>query len=220
MTPADDAPPRAEIDRLVDLGTGVGAESEHPASVVVLVEGASDRAALEVLARRRHLEAGIEIRAMGGATNVRRHLGELLSDAVPRHVFGLTDEAEAPFFVRALSTAGVPITSVDDLAAHGFHTCRRDLEDELIRALGTDRVRAVLDDLALGQTFDRFCRQQAWQGRPTHEQLHRFAGTVSGRKSVFARGLAAAVGDDEVPEPLRHLLDDVARALAPGASRD
>lgn len=186
----------------------------HPASVVVLVEGASDRAALDVLARRRHLGAGIEIRAMGGATNVRRHLGELLSDAVPRHVLGLTDEAEAPFFVRALASAGVPISTVDDLAAYGFHTCRRDLEDELIRALGTDRVRAVLDGLDLGLSFDRFCRQQAWQGRPTHEQLHRFAGTVSGRKSVFAEGLAAALDDSEVPEPLRHLLDDVEQVLA------
>lgn len=192
------------------------ADSAHvrPASVVVLVEGASDRAALDVLARRRHVGATIEIRVMNGATNVRRHLGDLLSDAVPRRVLGLTDEAEAPFFVRALAAVGVPISSVDDLVAHGFHTCRRDLEDELIRALGTDRVRAVLDDLDLGQPFERFCRQQAWSGRPTHQQLHRFAGTVSGRKSVFARGLAAAVGDDEVPEPLRHLLDDVERAQA------
>ena len=185
--------------------------------MVVLVEGASDRAALDVLACRRDLGAGIEIRAMGGATNVRRHLTELLSDAVPRQVFGLTDEAEAPYFVRALSVVGVPITSVDDLAAHGFHTCRRDLEDELIRTLGAERVRAVLDDLDLGLSFDRFRRQQAWRGRPTHEQLHRFAGTVSGRKSVFAGGLAAAVGDDEVPEPLRHLLDDVERAQHLGA---
>ena len=198
--------------------TQAGSAREHPASVVVLVEGASDRAALDVLVRRRHLGAGIEIRAMGGATNVRRDLADLLSDAVPRHVLGLTDEAEAPFFLRALSAVGVPITSVDDLAAHGFHTCRRDLEDELIRALGTDRVRAVLDDLDLGQSFDRFCRQQAWQGRPAHEQLHRFAGTVSGRKSVFAEGLAAALADDEVPEPLRHLLDDVERARAAGTS--
>jgi hypothetical protein len=191
---------------------------EHPASVVVLVEGASDRAALTVLARRRHLGAGIEIRAMGGATNVRRDLAELLSDAVTRQVLGLTDEAEAPYFVRALSAVGVPITSVDELAAHGVHTCRRDLEDELIRSLGTDRVRAVLDDLDLGQSFDRFCHQQAWRGRPTHEQLHRFAGTVSGRKSVFAEGLAAALAGDEVPEPLRKLLDDVERARAAGAS--
>ncbi|HSF97448.1 MAG TPA: hypothetical protein VLA55_02045 [Ornithinibacter sp.] len=195
-----------------------GPRWEGPASVVVLVEGASDRAALTVLAERRQLLAGIEVRAMGGATNVRRHLGELLSDAVPRRVLGLTDEPEEPFFVRALAAAGVPITSVDDLAAHGFHTCRRDLEDELIRALGADRVRAVLHDLDLGQTFERFCRQRAWRGRPTHEQLHRFAGTVSGRKSVFARGLAAALDDDAVPEPLRHLLDDIARARAAGAS--
>jgi hypothetical protein len=198
--------------------TDAGTPQVGTASVIVLVEGASDRAALTVLARRRQLLAGVEIRAMGGATNVRRHLGELLSDAVPRHVLGLTDEPEEPFFVRALAAAGVPITSVDDLAAHGFHTCRRDLEDELIRAVGTERVRAVLDDLDLGQTFERFCRQQAWRGRPTHEQLHRFAGTVSGRKTVFAEGLAAALADDAVPEPLRHLLDDVERARAAGAS--
>lgn len=192
-------------------------EPEH-ASVVVLVEGTSDRAALAVLARRRHLVAGVEIRAMGGATNVRRQVGELLSDAVPRRVLGLTDEPEAPFFVRALASVGVPVTSVNDLSVHGIHTCRRDLEDELIRALGTDRVRAVLDDLDLGQAFERFCHQQAWRGRPTHEQLHRFAGTVAGRKTVFAEALAAALGDDEVPEPLRHLLDDVERALAARAT--
>jgi len=182
--------------------------------VVVLVEGRSDRAALRVLARRRGLTSEVEIRAMDGATNVRRHLHEAVTDAVTRRVLGLCDEREAPFFLRALAVEGAPVATVRAMQAYGFHTCVRDLEEELIRALGTDRVRVVLEGLDLDRAFERFRHQQAWRGRPLHSQLHRFAGVVSGRKSVFARALAAAVPDDELPGPMRHLLDHVETALA------
>ena len=151
---------------------------------------------------------------MDGATNVRRHLGDVLADPATHRVLGLCDEAEAPFFVRALSAAGAEVRTPDDLPAHGFHTCGHDLETELIRALGTRAVLGVVGELDLEQAFELFTHQRAWRGRPPHEQLHRFVGTTSGRKELVARALAQAVPDDAVPPPLRALLDQVELALA------
>jgi hypothetical protein len=181
----------------------------QPTRVVVLVEGRSDRAALEVLTSRRGLGAGVEVRAMGGATNVRRHLHDAVADAATRRVLGLCDEPETAFFVRALVASGADVATTEDLAAHGFHTCRRDLEDELIRALGPERAHRALEEVGLAEAFERFSRQQAWAGRSSHDRLRRFAGVVSGRKSVFARALATAVPDEALPTPMRRLLDQV-----------
>ena len=144
----------------------------EPARVVVLVEGRSDRAALEVLTSRRGVGVGVgvEVRSMGGATTVRRHLHAAVTDAATHRVLGLCDEPETDFFVRALVASGADVATTEDLAAHGFHTCRRDLEDELIRALGPERAHRALAEVGLAEAFERFSRQQFWAGRSSHDR--------------------------------------------------
>src|SRR6476659_7305014 len=91
---------------------------------VVLVEGESDRIAVETLtARIDGALDGVDIVAMGGATNVRAFLGALADDVT---FLGLCDAAEAPLFERA----GIAVTDC--------FVCVVDLEDELIRSLGVE----------------------------------------------------------------------------------
>ncbi|GAA1856906.1 TOPRIM nucleotidyl transferase/hydrolase domain-containing protein [Myceligenerans crystallogenes] len=187
---------------------------------VVLVEGASDRNAVETVAARlgRDLAAeGVRVVAMGGATNIRHYLGELAARP-GLAVAGLYDAAEEPYFRRAAEAAGLgPAPTREALAALGFHACVADLEDEMIRALGTP---AVLDVVAAEGELARFRKlqnQPAHRGRPAAEQLHRFLGTTAGRKERYGRLLADAVDLARIPAPLTSLLD--ALPAARGAAR-
>ncbi|MBD8871177.1 hypothetical protein [Nocardioides donggukensis] len=189
----------------------------HPgAEVVVLLEGRSDVAAVRNLladgdlAAQRHR---VELVDMGGVTNVRSRLDELADRRPAARVLGLCDAADTRFVVRALTAHGLPVEAAADLPAVGFHVCEADLEEELIRALGVDRVLAVLDRHDLRERFETFRQQPAWQGRPVSAQLRRFAGVASGRKELLAGALAAALTPDRVPGPLRRLLDDLRAAL-------
>lgn len=87
--------------------------------------------------------------------------------------------------------------------------CAADLEDELIRALGTARVEEVIGaegDLRAWQTF---VQQPAQHGRPPQQQLRRFLGTKKGRKIRYGRVLVEALAPDQVPAPLADLLTSV-----------
>jgi hypothetical protein len=101
----------------------------------------------------------------------------------------------------------------EDLERAGFVVCDRDLEDELIRALGPARVESVLGELGQHEQLRAFQRQPQWRGRDAHDQLRRFAGTASGRKALFARRLAEELTTANTPPPLSRLLDALARAL-------
>ena len=139
------------------------------ARAVVLVEGISDRAAVEALARRRgrDLEAErIAVLAMGGATNVRKFLEQYGPHGMDRRVVGLCDEAETGVFQRGLESAGFgKVPSRGDLEALGFQVCVADLEDELIRALGVPAVERILDDHGDLRSFRTFQRQPAQAGK-------------------------------------------------------
>ncbi len=81
----------------------------------------------------------------------------------------------------------------------GFFVCVADLEDELIRALGTDEVERIFDAEGELPSFRRFQRQPAQRERTTHQQLHRSIGARSGRKERYGALLAGAVPLDRVP---------------------
>ena len=181
----------------------------------VLLEGPSDVAAVRAVAEHVGLRLdrrGVRLVDMGGATNVRRHLHDCAGARMSPRVLGMCDIKEAGFFVRALRDLGCDVSSADELPRWGFHVCDRDLEDELMRALGPARVRAVLDGLRLSDRFATFTRQPAWVERDFHEQARRFAGVASGRKELMAAALASALDPDALPMPLRGLLDDLSSA--------
>jgi hypothetical protein len=173
---------------------------------VVLVEGMSDQAALETLARRRGLplgRGGIAVVPMGGATNIGRFLNLLGPAGIGARVTGLCDADEEAHFRRALERAGFGLTvSRADMEALGFYVCTADLEDELIRALGYAAVEQIIRAQGELRPFRTFQKQPAQQRQDLAGQLHRFMGTRSGRKSQYARLLAGALDLTRVPRPL------------------
>src|SRR5438270_12250113 len=129
-------------------------------TAVVLVEGLSDRVALETLATRRGLdlaEAGIEIVSIGGAGNVARVLDR--TGATP--VVALCDAGEERQFRRA------------GVAAADLFVCDADLEDELIRTLGSATVEQLLEAQGELDSFRTFQKQPAQRARAIDAQLHR-----------------------------------------------
>jgi Overcoming lysogenization defect protein-like, TOPRIM domain len=180
---------------------------------VVLVEGNSDRRALEALARRRgrNLEAdGVEIVSMGGAHAIGRFVDRFGPGGLGVRLAGLCDAAEEGYFRRALERAGLgsDLTRAD-MERLGFYVCVADLEDELIRSLGAASVEELIDTQGELGSFRTFQKQPAWRGRALEEQLRRFIGTHSGRKIESGDVLANAVDLARVPRPLDGLLAHV-----------
>jgi hypothetical protein len=95
------------------------------------------------------------------------------------------------------------------MEARGFFVCSADLEDELLRALGTEAVLAIIAAEGELQAFHALQRQPAQRGRAVEAQLHRFLGVKSGRKARYARALVDALDPRNVPRPLARLLDRI-----------
>jgi hypothetical protein len=198
--------------------------------VWVLLEGASDVAAIRVVAERSGIDLaalGVYLTDMRGATNIRRHLLAATQAGESPRVLGMCDAPEARFFLRALRRVGCAVEASEDLPDWGFQVCDRDLEDVLMRDLGELRTREVLDELGLTQRFAMLTQQPAWVSETFHEQVHRFAGAASGRKELMAGALAAALDLTALPSPLAALLEALTsqgptfeelRASAPEAS--
>lgn len=180
------------------------------ARAVVLVEGRSDRAALEALAVRagRDLAAeGVAITPMGGATNLGHFLDAFGPGGLDLQLAGLCDAAEAPGFCHSLERAGLGTDLMpSDLRRLGFFVCERDLEDELIRALGIAAVEHVIEVQGELGALRTFQNQPAQRARTPQAQLRRFLGTRSGRKIQYARLLAEALEPGRVPRPLADVL--------------
>lgn len=177
--------------------------------VLVLVEGRSDAVVVEHLLGWHRLDH-VTVEVMGGVTNVERTLTRLAARAPGAEVCGLYDLAEERFVRRALDRRGVVVATRADLARAGFFACQADLEDELLRALGTQAVVQTLAGLGELPRFRTFQHQPEWRGRPLHEQLHRFAGSGSGRKERLAAALAQRLDPGCTPAPLARLMRYVA----------
>jgi hypothetical protein len=164
---------------------------------VVLVEGTSDRSAVETLARRRgrDLQAeGVAIVPMGGYGNLPLLLGRYRD--VP--LAGLYDVGEERHFLRALGRA-----DRGELERAGFFACTRDLEDELTRAVGPEGVESVLAEQGELRAFRTYQKQPAHRARPLEEQLHGF---LWNRKQRYAVLLVEALELERVPRPLDRVL--------------
>ncbi len=189
------------------------ARSRDDVRAVVLVEGLSDREAVEALALRHGRDLateGVVIVPIGGAQAIRAALGLYGPGGLDVRLAGLCDAGEERGFRRALERAGLgrDLTRAD-AEALGFFVCEADLEDELIRALGVDAVEQVVEQHGDLGPFRTLQKQPEWRGRPTHEQLRRFFGSGARRKIRYARYLVEAVPLDRVPRPLDGVLAHV-----------
>jgi len=177
---------------------------------VVLVEGTSDRRAVETLARRRGRDLGAEgitIVPMGGYGNLPRLLAQYRD--VP--LAGLYDVGEERHFLRALGC--------DDrgaLEGVGFYACTRDLEDELTRAVGPEGMQRVLAEQGELPAFRTYQKQPAHRARPLEEQLHGF---MWNRKQRYAVLLVEALDPERVPRPLDRVLKHLSSPSPTGQRR-
>ena len=154
---------------------------------VILVEGITDRIALESVAAKlgRDLaREGVEIVPIGGAQAIRR----AAAGYEGHRLVGLCDAGEERWFRRVLGDAA--------------HVCTLDLEDELIRALGAARVEEVVAGEGDLETFRNFQNQLAWRGRPIDAQLRRWLQASDRRNKRYPPLLVEALEPERVPRPL------------------
>jgi Overcoming lysogenization defect protein-like, TOPRIM domain len=167
---------------------------------VVLVEGTSDRLAVEALALRlgRDLGAeGVAIVPMGGYGN----LPSFLDRYRDFQLAGLYDVGEERHFLRALACG-----DRGELERAGFYACTRDLEEELTRAVGPEEMERVLAEQGELRAFRTYQKQPAHRDRPLEEQLHGF---MWNRKQKYAVLLVQALDLEQVPRPLNRVLTHV-----------
>ncbi len=185
-------------------------ESAAGACSVVLVEGMSDQAALRTLAARRGRDLdgeGVFVVPMGGATNIGHFLNLFGPRGLGVRLAGLCDEREEQAFRRSLERAGLGSSlSRARTEQLGFFVCVADLEDELIRILGSALTEQLIEAQGELGPFTTFTRQPAQRNRTREQQLRRFMGTRSGRKIHYGQVLAQALDLTRVPWPLDGVL--------------
>jgi len=182
------------------------------APALVLVEGVSDKIAVETLALRRGRdleEEGVAVVAIGGAQALGNVLRTIRETDRPVRLAGLCDAREELGFSRTLERAGLGSQPTrETMEEIGFFVCDPDLEGELIHALGVAGVEAVLERTGKLSSFRTFQKQPQWKDRPTEAQLRRFFGSSAG-KIRHARLLVEELDLDRVPRPLDGVLAHV-----------
>lgn len=163
-------------------------------STFVLVEGESDRIAVEALAVRQGFDltaADVKVLAVGGAHALLR----VLTTLDGARVAGLYDRAEERSVLQALERAG--------RAADGFFACSPDLEGELVRALGVDRMLRLVEERGHLTKFHTYQAQPGKRELELERQLH---GWLHNWKVRYAAPLVEALELDRVPAPLHDVL--------------
>lgn len=175
-------------------------------ATVVLVEGTSDQRAVEALAGRRgrDLEAEkIVVVPMAGASNIGQFLEILGSNGHDVPVAGLCDVAEAPLIRNALQRARPQAGGQLDLAHHGFFVCVNDLEEELIRSLGTRAMLDLIESEGQQRRFRSFQNQPAQRHKRLDAQIWRWLGN---HKIRYAPLMVASLDLQRTPRPLDAVL--------------
>lgn len=175
---------------------------------VILVEGSSDRIAIETVAMRLDIDLagdGIQVVEMGGASSIGAFLSRFGRDI---RLAGLYDANEAPVIARNLTRAGLgsPATP-DELEAFGFFMCINDLEDELIRAVGVEAIEEIVRAAGDARPFTTFRHQPEWRNQPLQAQFHRFLGSGARRKIRYADYLVESAELTRLPRPLVSVLE-------------
>ena len=190
--------------------TAVALERARHARSIVLVEGISDQIAVETLASlqaRDLTKEGVVVVPIGGAQAVSRFLARFGPAGVGLRLSGLCDAAEARHFCRELARAGYARPdNRSELESEGFFVCDRDLEDELIRAVGPDVIETILAEEGDLVSFRTLQKQAAWRDACFVDQLRRFLGAGARRKLRYANRFVLALDLDRQPRPLRDVL--------------
>lgn len=157
---------------------------------IVLVEGNSDRVALEVFARRLGITMPT-IMAIGGAHAAMRVATSIRETTPYERIIGMVDAGEQRSFARAIDEVFV---------------CDRDLEDELIRALAIDATLRVIEHQDELDSFRTLQKQPAYRDRQLVDQVRQFLHGRSGNKARYAALFAEAIELRSIPVPIKDVL--------------
>jgi hypothetical protein len=174
---------------------------------IVLVEGESDVAAIQALARRlgRDLDAErVSIVAMGGYGNLGRFLQRYGPSGLDIRLSGLYDAPEERHFSRGLARAGFgsDLTRAD-LEELGFYACDISLEDELSRALGPAAMEELFETQGELSAFRTYQKQPAHRKETIEAQVRGF---LWNRKLEYGVLIVDALDLDRIPRPLAGVL--------------
>ena len=188
---------------------------------VVLVEGPSDGAAVQVLAGRlgHDLDAeGVSIVAMGGYGNLGRFLECYGPVGLDARLAGLYDAPEEHHFSRGLARAGFGANLTrDDLEGLGFYACEANLEEELTRAMEPAAMEELLEAQGELRAFRTYQKQPAHRHEAIETQL---SGFLWNRKVEYGALIVSALDLDRIPLPLTQVLDHALAAEAPQVRPD
>ena len=182
--------------------------TERVAHTMVLVEGMSDRLALERLASRLGYDLdAVDVRVVdvGGVTNFRANLIRYGPQGEGFRILGLCDEGEGPIVLRALQESGMGSDLTrETMAAVGFFMCEGELEDELLRAVGVPAVLRIIEQQGNLRRFRTLQRQLAYRDAPLTVQVRHL---MTQYKIAYAPLLIDALDLADIPHPLTAVLD-------------
>lgn len=182
------------------------------ARAVILVEGEADRLVMANLAARLGLDLdseGISLLEVGGANTVKSYLQLLGAQGFGLRLAGLCDEDKEANWRSRLEEAGLG-EGLDRASAEGlgFFVAVKDLEDELVRALGETETERVVADQGEASALEKFRNQVVHRDKPHADQLRDFL-QGRGRKVAYAVPLSSALALDKLPGPLEGCLQHI-----------
>jgi energy-coupling factor transporter ATP-binding protein EcfA2 len=198
-----------EAARLARYTTPQNAEAFF-SRAAILVEGVSDKYAIEALALRtnRNLDAeGISIVSMHGAGGIATFLKLLGQDGLKIKLIGLCDAAEESDWAKSLESNGHG-SKLDRaaMASLGFFVCDKDLEDVLITAVGEAATLELISNQGDAAAFKAFAKQPAHSGKTTKEQLHDFIHS-RGRHVTYAPLFVEQLDLSKLPPSLESVIN-------------
>jgi predicted ATPase len=196
----------SEAEALSRYSTALSAEA-YFAETVILLEGYSDLLAVRVLARALDVDLdarGVSLLSLDGADSIVHYLSLFGPAGLGLTLRGLCDADHEETWRARLQDAGIEATERAAMNAVGFQVADADLEEELIDALGTQRVSELIEEENAEQAFTNFAQQAATAGLSLAEQQHDFLHKKNVR---WAPVLAADLSAGDVPQPIRDLLE-------------
>jgi len=180
---------------------------------VILVEGPSDKLALQAAAEKlsKDLDSrGASIIELDGANTLATFLKLVGKTGFDLPIYALCDADKESLWRSTLQSAGYgTLETRADLEAFGFLVADRDLEDELIRALGVARVKAAITNEGDDSAWATFQKQGTQRGLPELEQLRNFIQVRTARKVQYAPVLVDLLQLHEVPNCLARIINGV-----------
>ena len=184
---------------------------------VILVEGPSDKLAIEAAADRLGINLdseGLTIVALRGGGSIATFLGMFGPKGFDLRLAGLCDlDSQANWAGKLVDAGLAPEATTEACEEAGFFVCTKDLEDELISAVGVNEVHRVLQDHGDGSAFEKYAKQPKHCDKTMIDQLRGFLAR-RGRKLRYAPILVDHLEASAIPPPLLGVLRSVTKSSA------